>query len=96
MVDMADEKAIIVRSPAALARRPSRALMLRPAQAVIPAAGVALALAWGAGKLIGRLLAQRRAPVRVSLTMPRPESPARIHIYRASWSITVVARRGDE
>jgi hypothetical protein len=86
---MSDEKALIIRPSAALAQRPAHSLLaLRPRQ-IVPAAGAALALTWGAGKIIQRLWASRQP-------QPAPRAPAsgqRVLIYRASWSVTVLRQR---
>ncbi len=86
---MSDEKALLIRTSAALAQRPTHGLLaLRPRQ-IVPAAGAVLALTWGAGKIIQRLWANRQPP-------PAPIAPAsgqRVLIYRASWSVTVLRQR---
>ena len=88
---MSDEKALLIRPSAALAQRPAHNLLaLRPRQ-IIPVAGAALALTWGAGKIIRRWWATRQ-PQTPSPT-PGQLTGQQVWIYRASWSVTVLSQR---
>lgn len=96
---MSKQNALIIRQPSKLAQRPSHALSTLSPRQIVPAAGAALALTWGVGKLVQRLWANRQAqtitesPPQASLTPSAKQTGQPIVIYRATWSITVIGKR---
>ncbi len=96
---MSGEKAIIIRPASSLAQQPTRALARLSPRQVVPVAGAALALTWGAGRALGWLLAQRRARaphVHIEQTPPAAAPKAAYRVYRARWSVTITTYTPDQ
>ncbi len=95
---MTSEKAVIIRPSGHLATRPARALARFSPRQILPAAGVALALTWSAGKVVSWLIGQRRASImHIERAQPvshraAPQAVSRISYARWSVSITIHGR----
>ncbi len=94
---MSKHNALIIRQPSKLAQRPPHALSTLSPRQIVPAAGAALALTWGLGKLFQRLWANRHAQTSIEpqppLAPPAKQISQPVIIYRATWSITVIGKR---